>query len=141
MELLIPRSWTDFSSLPKLHAIKTKFLINSEATYIGEIKNLVPPTKRTTKVSVPYNQPLSYIEILERTFSEILLMRKNFLLTTTAKATTTKNSSLHRASLMSSITSSEKHYETIICLLTPRADIFLSTFLQPVNGSKKSILN
>ena len=29
----------------------------------------------------------------------------------------------------------------LICLLPPRADIFLSTFLQPIKGSKKSILN
>ena len=30
--------------------------------------------------SVPFNQPLSYIGIFERTFSEILLMRRYFLL-------------------------------------------------------------
>ena len=38
----------------------------------------------------------------------------------TANKKKKKNSSLHKASLMSWIVSREKHSETIVCLLTPR---------------------
>ena len=71
-----------------------------------------------------------------------LLFHESFKLVMYIYTTTTKqNSSLHKASLMSSIISREKHWETTICLRTPRADIFLSTFRQSVNDSKTSFFN
>ena len=51
-------------------------------TYRGNKKTLThwPNQPWLPGQSVPYNQPLSYIRIFKRTFSEILLMRRYFLL-------------------------------------------------------------